>query len=163
MLPRDQQIRNLALYAPRMAYAMIAGVPRVPFLGDFLCSFTSSAVFAPPVVLSLENNLTQDTLIEKIAYSCFQQNSFPGSPFQADYMAKLKITTGVGIRVDVYGGPKYSLNDVFTPLENLADVMAITWPAGWPLAKQSNVKLSAVLTNTPTSVPYDVPVTLLGW
>ena len=163
MLPRDHDIANLALYAPRVAYALIAGVPRVPFVGDFPIQFTSSTVDAPPLLVSLPNNLTQDTLVERISFSLYQQNSFPGSPFQSLYFQDLKTSTGVGILMQVFGGPKYNVNDTFTPLENLADVLSITWPQGWPLYKQSNVKLSAILTQTPTTVPYDVNVTLLGW
>lgn len=163
MLPRDHDVANLALYAPRVAYALIAGVPRVPFVGDFPIQFTSSTVEAPPLLVSLPNNLTQDTLVERISFSLYQQNSFPGSPFQSLYFRDLKESTGVGILMQVFGGPKYNVNDTFTPLENLADVLAITWPQGWPLYKQSNVKLSAVLLQTPTTVPYDVMVTLLGW
>jgi hypothetical protein len=163
MLPRDHQIRNLALYAPRMAYGLIAGVPRVPFVGDISTQFCSSTVEAPPIGQALENNITQDTLVERISFSLYQQNSFEGSPFQSLYQSQLKTCSGVGVMVAVYGGPKYTLNDVFTPLENLADILAITWPNGWPLAKQSNVKFSFVLTQTPQSVPYDVNITLLGW
>lgn len=163
MLPRDTDIRNLALYAPRIAYGLVAGVPRVPFLGDLPIQFSSATVDAPPVIASLQNNITQDTLIERVSFSLFQENSFTGSPFQSLYFSQLKASSGVGVLVQVFGGPKYNINDVFTPLENLADILAVTWPNGWPLAKQSNVKFSAILTQTPASVPYDVNVTLLGW
>jgi hypothetical protein len=161
--PKDDCIRNLALYAPRVAYAMIAKVPRVPFVGDFPIQFSSATVNAPPVVASLQNNITQDTLVERVAFSLFQPNSFPGSPFQSLFFSQLKASTGVGVLVQVFGGPKYNINDTFSPLENLADILAVTWPQGWPLAKQSNVKFSAILTQAPTSVPYDVNITLLGW
>ena len=163
MLPRDHDIANLALYAPRLAYAMIAKVPRVPFVGDLHVQFTTSAVGGPYLSVALANNVTQDTLIERISYSLFQQNSFSGSVFQSTYLKDLKECSGVGVQLQVFGGPKYVINDTPSPLENLADVLAITWPNGWPLAKQSNVKASAVLLQTPTSVPYDVYLTLLGW
>lgn len=163
MQPKDSNIKNLALYAPRVAYAMMIGVPRVPTVVDVPVQFSSSAVNAPPVVASFQNNLTQDTLVERIAFSLFQPNSFPGSPFQSLYFSQLKAQTGVGIQMAVYGGPKYNVNDTFTELANLSDVLAITWPQGWPLYKQSNVKISAILTQTPTSVPFDVMLTFLGW
>ena len=163
MLPRDMNIENLAKYAPRVAYGLVAQVPRVPFVGDMHIQFTTNAVNAPPVVVALSNNLTQDTLIERVSFSLAQQNSFPASPFQSLYFSQLKQASGVGVRVDVYGGPKYAINDQFTPLENLADILAVTWPAGWPLAKQSNVKFSGILLQPVTSVPYDVYITLLGW
>jgi len=161
--PKIQDVKDLAIWAPKIALGMILGVPRVPFVVDIPIQFSSSVVNAPPIVSNLQNNLTQDTLIERITYSLFQQNSFPGSPFQSLYFSQLKAATGVGIQMQVYGGPKYAVNDAFTELANFADIFAATWPQGWPLFKQSNVKVSAILTQTPTSVPYNVNLTLIGW
>ena len=159
----DINIRELALWAPRIAFGLVVGVPRVPFVVDIPIQFTTSAVDAPPINASFDNNLTQDTMVEKIAFTLFQQNSFPGSPFQSLYLNQLKGQTGVGVQLQVFGGPKYAVTDTFIDLANLADVLAITWPQGWPLYKQSNVKVSAILTQTPTSVPFDVNMTFLGW
>src|SRR5574341_1089545 len=130
MQPKTYDVRSLALWAPRVAYAMVAGVPRVPFINDIPIQFSSSTVNAPPVVASFFNNLTQDTIIERVSYNLDQQNSFPGSPFQSLYFNQLKQSgaTGVGIQMQVFGGPKYAINDVFTDLGNLADVFAVTWP-----------------------------------
>lgn len=160
----ELDIRNLALFMPKLAYGLVIGVPRVPFVVDVPIQFTSSAVDAPPIVASFDNNLTMDTLIQRVSYSAFQQNSFPGSPFQSLYFNQMKQSgqTGVGIKVDVYGGPKYATNDEFTDLGNFFDVLAVTWPNGWPLFRQSNVKVSAILTQTPVSVPFDVTLTFLG-
>jgi len=165
MEPKNQDVRNLAVFAPKIAYGMVVGVPRVPFIADIPIQFSSSTVNAPPVVQNFQNNLTQDTLIERIAYNLSQPNSFPGSPFQSLYFNQLKQSgaTGVGVQMAVYGGPKYNVNDTFTDLGNLADALAVFWPNGWPLQKQSNVKVSAILTETPVSVPYNVTLTFLGW
>ena len=165
MSPHDESIANLALYAPKLALGMVLGVPRVPTVLDIPIQFSSSTVNAPPVVQNFQNNLTQDTMIERISYNLFQQNSFAGSPFSSTYFNQLKQSgqTGVGIRMDTYGGPKYAWNGSFTDLGNFADVFAVTWPEGLLLLKQSNVKLSAILTQTPVSVPYNVLVTFLGW
>lgn len=164
MQPRDHDIRNLALYAPKIALGMMAGVPRVPFIADIPLQFSSSTVNAPPIVQNLQNNLTQDTLIERIAYNLGQPNSFPGSPFQSLYFNQLKQSgqIGIGVQMAVYGGPKYNVNDTFTDLGTLADVFAVAWPNGWPLQKQSNVKISAILTQTPVSVPFNAVLTFLG-
>lgn len=167
MQPRDQDVKNLALYSPRIAYAMVAGVPRVPFLDDIPIVFSSSTVNAPPVVQSFQTNLSQDTIIDRVSFSVFEQNSFPGSPFQSLYFNQLKQSgaTGVGIKMAVYGGPKYDVSnsDTFIDLGQFLDVFAVTWPSGWPLYKQSNVKVSAVLTQTPVSVPVNVFITFLGF
>ena len=165
MQPRDHDIKNLAIYAPRAAYAMIVGVPRVPFIADIPIQFSSSTVNAPPVEQSFNNNLTQDTIIERVSFNVFQQNSFPGSPFQSLYFNQLKQSgqIGVGIQMQVFGGPKYAINDTFTDLANLADVFAVTWPQGWPLYKQSNVRVIATLTQTPVSVPYNILISFLGF
>lgn len=165
MIPRSENVRDLAIWAPKLAYGMIVGVPRVPFVADIPLQFSSSTVNAPPVVNNLQNNLTQDTLIERVTFNLFQPNSFPGSPFQSLFFNQQKQSgaTGVGVQMAVFGGPRYSVNDTFTDLGNLADVFAATWPQGWPLAKQSNVKISAILTQTPVSVPFNITVTLIGW
>lgn len=158
-------VRSLALYAPKIAYGMIVGVPRVPFVNEIPIQFSSSAVESTPIVQSLQNNISQDTLIERVAYGISQPNSFAGSPFQSTYFNQLKQSgqTGIGVQMQVFGGPKYAVNDTFVDLGTLLDVFAMTWPNGWPLAKQSNVKVSAVLLATPVSVPVDVTITLLGW
>ena len=160
-----QDVRDLALWSPKLAYGMIVGVPRVPFVVDVPIQFSSSTVNAPPVVQNFQNNLSSDTVIERISYNVFQQNSFPGSPFQSLYFNQMKqsAATGVGVQMDVYGSPRFSVNLSFTDLGNLFDVLAITWPNGLALPKQSNVKLSAILLQTPVSVPYNVTVTFAGW
>lgn len=165
MSPQDTSIRDLALWAPKLAYGLVVGVPRVPFVVDVPIQFSSSTVNAPPVVQSFDNNLTEDTVIERISYNLFQQNSFPGSPFQSLYFNQLKQSgaTGVGVQLQVFGGPKYVTSDQFTDLGNLSDVLAVTWPSGWILFKQSNVKVSAILTQTPVSVPFNILITFLGW
>jgi len=167
MQPKDTDIKNLALYAPRVALAYVLGVPRVPFLDDLNIVFSASTVNAPPVIASFQNNLSQDTIIERVTYGLFQQNSFPGSPFQSLYFNQLKQSglVGVGLNMAVFGGPKYLVNnsDSFTDIGNFFDVFAVTWPEGWPLYKQSNVKVSAVLTQTPVSVPFTVNITFTGF
>lgn len=165
MAPHIQNVKDLAIWAPKLAYGMIVGVPRVPFIVDIPIQFSSSTVNAPPVVGSFNNNLTQDTCIERVSYLLDQPNSFPGSPFQSLYANQKKQSgaTGVGVQMDVYGGPKYSITSSFTDLGNLMDVLAVTWPNGWVLFKQSNVKVSAILTQTPVSVPFNVTISFCGW
>ena len=71
---------------------------------------------------------------------------------------------GVGVMMDVFGGPKYGITGGnFIDLGNLMDVLAMTWPSGWPLEKQSNVRVTAILTQTPVSVPFNVTLTFCGW
>lgn len=160
-----QNVKDLAIWMPKLAYGMIVGVPRVPFIADIPIQFSASTVNAPPVVQNFQNNLTQDTIIERVSYNLWQQNSFPGSPFQSLYVNQLKQSgaTGVGVKMAVFGGPKYEISDSFVDLGNLVDVFAVTWPSGWPLFKQSNVKVSAILTQTPVSVPFNVIITFCGW
>lgn len=164
MLPHDSDVRNLALYAPKIAYGMMAGVPRVPFVNDISVQFSSSVVNAPAVEANFSNNITSDTLIQRVSYSIFAPNSFPGSPFQSTYFNQQKQSgsTGIGVEMTVYGGPKYAVNNTFTDVGNLLDVFALAWPAGWPLYKQSNVKVSAMLLETPVSVPLTLKITFLG-
>ena len=167
MLPdsRDVRIADLILTAPRLAYGMIIGARRAPFVIDIPIQFSSSTVNAPPVVQSFQNNVSLDTLIERVTYNLDQPNTFPGSPFRSLYFNQLKQSgaTGVGIQMDVYGSPRFTVSLDFVDLGNLFDVLAFTWPAGFELPKQSNVKLSAILTQTPISVPFNILVTFAGW
>jgi hypothetical protein len=167
MLPdsRDARIADLILIAPRLAYGMVIGVRRAPYTIDIPIQFSSSTVNAPPVVQSFQNNVSLDTIIERVAYNIFQPNTFPGSPFQSLYFNQMKQSwqTGIGIQMDVYGGPRYSVNLEFCDLGSLFDVLAVTWPAGWILPKQSNIKVSAILLQTPVSVPYNATLTFQGW
>jgi hypothetical protein len=165
MEPKGINIRELALWQPKIAYGLVVGVPRLPFVADINIQFSSSAVNAPPIVANFDNNLTQDTMIERVSYNIVQPNSFPGSPFQSLYFNQLKQSgsTGIGIQVTQFGGPKIVLNDFFTDLGNFLDVFAITWPGGWLLPKQSNVKVTAILTQTPVSVPLFVTMSFCGW
>ena len=144
---------------------MIIGARRAPYVIDIPIQFSSSAVNAPPVVASFQNNVSLDTVIERVAYNIFQPNTFPGNPFQSLYFNQMKQSgqTGVGIQMDVYGGPRYSLNLTYTDLGSLFDVLAITWPNGWILPLQSNVKVSAILLQTPVSVPYQITLSFLGY
>jgi hypothetical protein len=165
MQPKTYDVRSLALWAPKIAYGMVVGVPRVPFVEEIPIQFSSSTINAPPVVQNLQNNLTQDTCIERVSFHLFQQNSFPGSPFQSLYFNMLKQSgaTGVGVQMQIYGAPKYEISSQFVDAGMLADVFAVTWPEGWWIAKQSNVKVSAILTQTPVSVPFNVVLTFLGY
>jgi hypothetical protein len=161
----NKTIVDLCLWAPKLAYGLIVGVPRVPFIVDVPIQFSSSTVNAPPVVQNFANNLTSDTVIERVSYNLVQPNTFPGSPFQSLYVNQKKQSgaTGVGVKLAVFGGPKYEVNSPFTDLGNLIDVFAVAWPSGWLLPKQSNVRIEAILTETPVSVPFQVTISFLGW
>ncbi len=161
----NKTITDLCLWAPKLAYGLIVGVPRVPFIVDVPIQFSSSTVNAPPVVQNFANNLTSDTVVERVSYNLVQPNTFPGSPFQSLYVNQKKQSgaTGVGVKLAVFGGPKYEVNSPFTDLGNLIDVFAVAWPSGWLLPKQSNVRIEAILTETPVSVPFQVTISFLGW
>src|SRR5271168_926080 len=167
MLPdsRDGRIADLILICPRIAYGMIIGARRAPYVIDIPIQFSSSTVNAPPVVQAFQNNVSLDTIIERVSFNIFQPNTFPGNPFQSLYFNQLKQSgqTGVGIQMDVYGGPRYSINLTYTDLGSLFDVLTMTWPNGWILPKQSNVKVSAILLQTPVSVPYNITLSFLGY
>ena len=145
---------------------MIIGARRAPYTIDIPIQFSSSAVNAPPVVASFQNNVSLDTVIERVTYNIcinrtrFQESRFRSAVLQSDEAER---TTGVGIQMDVYGGPRYSLNLTYTDLGSLFDVLAITWPNGWILPLQSNVKVSAILLQTPVSVPYQITLSFLGY
>jgi hypothetical protein len=162
--PTPADVRNLALENPRAAYGIVVGVPRVPFVGNLVGQFLSAGTFAVPVVADLDTTIVQDTWIQRINYGLIQPNSpYVGSPFDSLSQTMFKFVPGISARVQVQSGPRYFLNQQFCPLENLADLLAVGWPAGWPLFKYQSVQAELILTNAPPSIPLVVTLTLLGW
>jgi hypothetical protein len=162
--PTASNVRDLALQNPRAAYGIVVGVPRVPFIGNLQAPFQSAATFAAPVIADLDTTIVQDTWIQRINYSILQPNSpYIGSPFDAVSQAMFRFVPGISATVQVQSGPRYYLNQQPCPLENLADLLAVGWPAGWPLFKYQSVQAEMILTNTPPSIPLVVTVSLLGW
>jgi hypothetical protein len=162
--PVPINVRDLALQNPRAAYGIVVGVPRVPFVGNLVADFQSAATFAAPVVADLDTTIVQDTWIQRINYSIVQPNSpYIGSPFDSVSQAMFRYVPGISATLRVDSGPRYYLNQQPCPLENLADLLAVGWPAGWPLFKYQSVEGQFILTNTPPSVPLIVTVSLLGF
>jgi len=164
MQPTSSNVRDLCLQNPRAAYGIVVGIPRVPFVGNLVCPFQAPATFAAPVVADLDTTVVQDTWIHRINYSMVQPNSpYIGSPFDSLSQAMFRFVPGISATIQVQSGPRYYLNQQPCPLENIADLLAVGWPAGWPLFKYQSVQGQFILTNTPPSIPLIVTVTLLGW
>ena len=162
--PSASDVRSLALENPRAAYGIVVGVPRVPFVGNLVASFQSAGTFAVPVIADLDTTVVQDTWIYRINYGIIQPNSpYIGSPFDSLSQTMFKFVPGVSTRIMVQSGPRYFLNQQFCPLENIADLLAAGWPAGWPLFKYQSVQAEVILTNAPPSIPLIVTMTLLGY
>jgi len=162
--PTSSNVRDLALHNPRAAYGIVVGVPRVPFIGNLVATFQSAATFAVPVEADLDTTIVQDTWIQRLNYSIIQPNSpFIGSPFDTLSQSMFRFVPGISATMQVQSGPRYYVNQQPTPLENLADLLAAGWPAGWPLFKYQSVQAQFILTNTPPSVPLTVTVSLIGW
>jgi len=155
--PTSSNVRDLALHNPRAAYGIVVGVPRVPFIGNLVATFQSAATFAVPVEADLDTTIVQDTWIQRLNYSIIQPNSpFIGSPFDTLSQSMFRFVPGISATMQVQSGPRYYVNQQPTPLENLADLLAAGWPAGWPLFKYQSVQAQFILTNTPPSVPLTV-------
>ena len=162
--PTPSFVRDLALENPRAAYGIVVGVPRVPFVGNLVAAFQSPATFAVPVIADLDTTIVQDTWIHRINYGIIQPNSpYVGSPFDSLSQTMFKFVPNVSARVMVQSGPRYFLNQQFCPIENLADLLAVGWPAGWPLFKYQSVQAELILTSAPPSIPLILTITLLGY
>lgn len=162
--PSPAFVRDLALENPRAAYGIVVGVPRVPFVGNLVAAFQSAATFAVPVIADLDTTIVQDTWIHRINYGIIQPNSpYVGSPFDSVSQANFKYVPGMSTRIMVQSGPRYFLNQQFCPVENIADLLAVGWPAGWPLFKYQSVQADVILTNAPPSIPIILTITLLGY
>jgi hypothetical protein len=168
MQPQVDNIPLLALYDPIAAYAIAMHIPRIPFVMNCAASFQSFALNQIPIEGDLDTVIPDRTWIQRINYSLQQPNVFAGNVFKTLYDSQLKAQPGISVRVTVHSGPRYLVAPEFTPLENFANVIMDTWPAGWVLYKQQSIKAEFILTQAPPSVtpngpPYNVVLTFTGW
>jgi hypothetical protein len=165
---KPDNIPLLALYDPIAAYALSQHIPRIPFVMNCAASFSSFALDQLPIEGDLDTVIPDRTWIARIDYSLAQPNVFSGNVFKTLYDSNLKAAPGVSVRVSVHSGPRYLVAPNFTPLENFANVILDTWPAGWVLYKQQSIKAEFILTQAPPSVspnapPYNIVLTFTGW
>jgi hypothetical protein len=168
MQPEPIDIRKLAIYDPIAAYGILLGIPRTPILLNSSVSFTSFSLNQIPLQAALDTTLAYRTWIDNITYSVNPVGQFQGNVFQTQYVAFLRTATGVSVRTTVLAGPKYTVSQQFTPLENYVNVLASRYPAGWPLFKQQQIQHEFMLTAVPggstTNLSaYNVTITYAAW
>lgn len=168
MQPQASNIRDIAIYDPVTAYGLLLGIPRVPYIFNVRGTFSSFTIPANPVIgdLNIDGTIAQRTWIEKIDYSLLVPNAFAGNVFKTLWDSQLKQQPGINVKLSIRSGPRYVVSPQFTPLENLAQLWAVRWPAGWPLYKQQSVQAEFQLTQPPggtTTPPYTVVLTFSGW
>lgn len=168
MEPHAVGIEDLATWDPIAAYGIAIHVPRIPISMNCRATFSTFNINQIPVEGDLDTTIAQRTWIDKIDYSLQQPNVFTGNIFKTLYDTMLKGSPGINVRVTVQSGPRYLVSPQFTPLENFANLLAVRWPAGWPIYKQQSIKVEYMLTQAPPSVspnapPYTVVMTFTGW
>jgi hypothetical protein len=166
-LPDYSSIRDLAMVDPVSAYAILMGVPRVPFSASMVASFSALTVGGTPISASLDQEIYQRTWIEGFSYQLQMPQSFPGQILKTQWDAGLKQAPNcVSAQFQVQGGPKYLANPEFVPLENWVDIFHTSWPRGWPIYKFQSMLGLFVLTAIPggnNAPPLNVTVTMRGW
>lgn len=168
MEPTPVDIARLALYDPIAAYGLMLGIKRLPIHLPVAATFSSFTVPQAPIVGDLAVTIANRTWIQKINYSLSQPNEFAGNIFKPLYDACLKYHPGISVQVAILGGPRYVTAPAFVPLENVADLIDPSWPAGWVLQKQQSIQVQFQLTDPPSTTspngpPYTVNMTFTGW
>jgi hypothetical protein len=169
MEPKAQHIQDIALVDPIAAYGIVLGIPRVPISINASGTFSSPSVNQLPIEAGLDTTIAQRTWIQNLQYDIQQPNVFVGSIFYPQYIAYLRQSPGIAVRLTVEGGPRYLVSPEFTPLNNLTQQFNDPgWVAGWPLFKQQNISVEFMLTVAyPTTGgntgPYNVTLTFNGW
>jgi hypothetical protein len=166
--PKPEFIQEIAAVDPIAAYGIVLGVPRIPIAFNAQGTFNSFALGQLPLNAALDATIAQRTWIDNIQYDLQQPNVFSGNIFKTLYDANLRFAPGVSVLVTVHSGPKYLVAPNFTPLNNLVNLLASRWPAGWPLFKQQSILVQMQLTQAPPGTggngpPYVVTITFNGW
>jgi hypothetical protein len=163
MQPQATFLQDIAMTDPIAAYGIVLGIPRIPISFNASGVFSSAALGQLPIESGLDTTIAQRTWIDNMQYSLQQPNSFTGQVFKTLSDAMLKQATGIAVRCTVHSGPRYLVSPSWTPLENFVNLISSRWAAGWPLFKQQNIQVEFMLTQAPTSVPYNVTLTFNGW
>lgn len=168
MEPRTfEALQELAIRDPVAAYGIALGIPQIPWSASMSGVFPTLAVgsvatptYGPatgqlPVGATFPpNTVFQRTWVDNINYSLQCPDVFPNQIFKPQFDAFLKQNTGIIVKLEILGGPKYLVSPQYTPLENLVNmVRADRWPAGWPLFKMQTLEGLFQLVQSPGSVP----------
>lgn len=170
MLPKvNEDLFSLAMHDPVAAYGILLGIQRVPFAINFPATFESFNPDQLPLRVPQQTPLADRTWVYGFTWSLQQPNIQNGNTFKTLYDAMLKAQPGVSARISAYAGPKFSVSDDFTPLENMSALLSGgPFTQGWILYTNQALLLEYQLTQPPPSVspngpPYNVNGTLLCW
>jgi len=155
----------LAAGSPRLALAKAWGIPLAPYLTNVRATFASTDT-TDVLDVGSDVKIVQDTLID--AFVARIQNegaSANQSVFQpqSDYFYGFQ--SGIDVKLDVMGAPRYSVAPKFTPLSTIADMIngGSHWPGGWILTYQQQLFMQFHANVTLPDAPMEVICTFRGW
>lgn len=164
--PVPMMIADLAVTNPKVAYALVLGVPRAPILLNLHASFATGAPNTP-IEADLAT-LTDDVWIRDVVYTVQRPNAYLGNILKEQSDFYNQAIPGVSVKIIAGTGPKYLLSPDFVPLQNLAAIFERDWKGGWTLDAYSILHAEFVLTKTlfdapgNSEIPYDVDITFHG-
>lgn len=152
--------------SPRLALAKAWGIPLAPYLINVRATFATVDTTDVPDVGS-DVKIVQDTLIDAFVAriqnegASANQNLFqPQSDFYFGFQS------GMEVKLDVMGAPRYSVAPKFTPLSTIADMInggGSHWPGGWILTYQQQLFMQFHADVTLPDAPMEVICTFRGW
>ena len=155
----------LAAGSPRLALAKAWGIPLAPYLINVRATFASTDT---PDVLDVGSDvkIVQDTLIDAFVARIQNEGATANQSVfqpQSDYFFNFQ--SGIDVKLDVMGAPRYSVAPKFTPLSTIADMINGNshWPGGWILTYQQQLFMQFHANVTLPDAPMEVICTFRGW
>lgn len=154
----------LAAGSPRLAYARAIGCPFQPFFVNVRATFGSTDT-TDILDIGSDIKIVQDTLVDCLVVSIRNQSATANlSIFQPQSDWYFKQQSGFEAKLQVQGGPRYSVAEKFTPLETLGDTFVgdSKWPGRpwlWILTYQNQLFMDFHATVTLPYAPIEVVCT----
>jgi len=147
---------------PRLALARALGVPFQPWVFNVRATFDSSDVDTISDQ-GADSKVNQDTVIDSMIVRVTDDN-VPDNVFSPQNGYFTNYQSGIEATLDVLGAPRYTVAPKFTPLSTLAELInPATWPMGWVLTYQQQVKMTFFARNPLAHFPTTVVCTFRGW
>jgi hypothetical protein len=155
----------LAAGSPRLALAKAWGIPLAPYLINVRATFATTGT-TDVVDVGSDVKIVQDTLIDGFVARVQNEGASANeSVFQSESDFYFNFQSGIEVKLDVMGAPRYSVAPTFTPLSTIADMINGNshWPGGWILTYQQQLFMQFHTDVTLPDAPMEVICTFRGW
>jgi len=136
---RDAEILALAAVSPRAAWAEYTGAIKAPFVfsvGPVIFEDTTQQLASGDMDVEV---LGAETWVKDIVFDIQVPAAFENSAFQSMSEFFFHKTSGLQVKMDITGRPRYDVCPNFAPLSSFANFIPGNWPQGWLLTKDNGI------------------------